>query len=326
MASFCGSCGIELPPTAAFCPQCARQRRRVSSPADRLEGRQIRKLAWNAGVAALLLTTLAGLISSPVQAQVFTEPTGPAAAPSAKPKPVTRPYPSPRTEQPQAWPAGTVGTIHIPLRPGDFETAQRADLHHQVTIGKVGGLTYDGRLVAPEELARLVARNRNDRYLGTWIRPATDVDFGQVVRIIGLFNRAQDFDFSLQGNEALSNVFGTRASGRSPNGMTEFTRDVSRQRDIPFSVSASPRTGRTCSIAMAGMPLNSDELRRNAYDALDAFMKRNWMELSLRRRENFSKAIIQAKSDTPWRCIGGALYNITISGFPVFDLVIDNTK
>ena len=104
--------------------------------------------------------------------------------------------------------------------------------------------------------------------------------------------------------------------------MIAFARNVGRRRDIPFWVSLGSRTGGICSIEMSGMPLNSADLRQSAFWAFDAFVTRNWMEPTLRRRDDLPRTILQARPDTPWKCIGGALYNLTISGLPTFELVV----
>ena len=75
-----------------------------TGPSAGLLNRPMQRRAWRAACAAFLLTTLAGPISTAVQAQVFTEPTKPTVKPSPKPRTKPRPTTPPRTERERANP------------------------------------------------------------------------------------------------------------------------------------------------------------------------------------------------------------------------------
>ena len=311
MNIFCHSCGAQLSPVALFCPECATpvrqgQTETVATPLvpERLDLRNVpmgKRKHWLLIAAVAAVGGSMGMVAA---AQVFTGPNGPVAAPQ------------------EARPHANAATIRLPFDDAGFQAATRAGPRHELTIDRPESLTYDGRRVTLDQLAVLITRNKHDRYLETKIRPAPDVRFDQVVKVIALFNRAGDFDFSIIGNEVFSENFGKRPSGRHEFEMIAFARNVGRRRDIPFWVSLGSRTGGICSIEMSGMPMNSDDLRQNAYRSLDAFVKRNWMEPTLRRREDLPRTMIQARPDTPWKCIGGALYNLQISGLPTMELVV----
>lgn len=308
---FCHSCGAQLSPVALFCTACATpvrqgQTEAIPSPLvpktrDLRNGPMRKRKRWLLIAAVAAVGGTMGMVAA---AQVFTGPNGSVAVPQ------------------EARPHANAATVHLPFDDAGFQAAMRSGPRHELTIDRLESLTYDGRRVTLDQLALLIARNKHDRYLETKIRPAPDVRFGQVVKVIALFNRAGDFDFSIIGNEVFSEHFGKKQSGKHEFEMIAFARNVGRRRDIPFWVSLGSRTGGICSIEMSGMPLNSADLRQHTYGAIDAFVKRNWMELALRRRDDLPRAMLQARPDTPWKCIGGALYNLQISGLQTMELMV----
>lgn len=311
VSRFCHACGAQLGPAALFCSECATPVRQgqtetavtplVREQSDLRTGPMGKRKHWLPIAAVAAVCGAMGMVAA---AQVFTVPAGPLATSK------------------EARPHKNAATIHLPFDDAGFQAAMRAGLRHELTIDRLESLTYDGRRVTLEQLAVLIARNKHDRYLETKIRPAHDVRFDQVVKVIALFNRAGDLDFSIIGNEAFSENFGNRPSGRHEFEKIAFARNIGRGRDIPFWVSLGSRTGGICSIEMSGMPMNADDLRRNTNRSLDALLKRNWVEPTLRRREDIPRAVIQARPDTPWKCIGGALYNLQISGLPTMELIV----
>lgn len=308
---FCHSCGTQCSSVALFCTECAtpvrqRQIETVATPLvpERLDlrnGPMGKRRHW---LLVAAVAAVGGSMAIVAAAQVFTGSNGPVAA------------------RQEARPLANAATIHLPFDDAGIQAAMRAGPRHELTIDRPESLTYDGRRVTMDQLAGLISRNKHDRYLETKIRPAPDIRFDQVVKVIALFNRAGDFDFSITGNEVFAGIFGGRPSGRHEIEIVAFVRNVGRRRDFPFWVSLGSRTGGICSIEMFGVRMNSHELRENAFKSLDAFVKMNWMEPTLRRREDLPRTMIQSRPDTPWKCIGGAFYNLQISGLPTMEFEV----
>ena len=190
-------------PAALFCPECATPVQleqaetavttlapEISAPRNGPVGKRKHWLL----IAAM--AAVGGSMGMVAAAQVFTGPTGSVAPPQ------------------EARPHANAATIHLPFDHAGIQATMRPGPRHELTIDRLESLTYDGRRVTLDQLAALIARNKHDRYLETKIRPGPDVRFDQVVKVIALFNRAGDFDFSIIGNEVFSENFGKRPSGR----------------------------------------------------------------------------------------------------------------
>ena len=64
-------------------------------------------------------------------------------------------------------------------------------------------------------------------------------------------------------------------------------------------------------------PVNSSELRDQAFKRLDAVVKREGGPEALKNNpEKVPQVHIRADVNAPWRCIAGAIYNVQISGYP----------
>ncbi len=64
-------------------------------------------------------------------------------------------------------------------------------------------------------------------------------------------------------------------------------------------------------------PVNSDELRDQAFKRLDAIVKRAGGPEALKANpDKVPQVHIRADVNTPWRCVAGTIYNVQISGYP----------
>jgi biopolymer transport protein ExbD len=64
-------------------------------------------------------------------------------------------------------------------------------------------------------------------------------------------------------------------------------------------------------------PVNSEELRDQAFKRLDAIVKRaGGPEAMMREPEKVPQVHIRGDVNAPWRCVAGAIYNVQISGYP----------
>src|SRR5690606_9344512 len=69
-------------------------------------------------------------------------------------------------------------------------------------------------------------------------------------------------------------------------------------------------------------PVDSNELREQAFKRLDAIVKREGgPEVLMQNPEKVPQVHIRGDVNTPWRCIAGAIYNVQISGYPTVGFI-----
>ena len=69
-------------------------------------------------------------------------------------------------------------------------------------------------------------------------------------------------------------------------------------------------------------PVDSAELRDQAFKRLDAIVKREGGPEAMRRDpEKIPQVHIRGDVNVPWRCIAGAIYNVQISGYPTVGFI-----
>jgi biopolymer transport protein ExbD len=69
-------------------------------------------------------------------------------------------------------------------------------------------------------------------------------------------------------------------------------------------------------------PVDSVELRKQAFDRLDAIVKRAGGAEAMRANpEKVPQVHIRGDVDAPWRCIAGTIYNVQISGYPTVGFI-----
>ncbi|MES2493743.1 MAG: biopolymer transporter ExbD [Pseudomonadota bacterium] len=69
-------------------------------------------------------------------------------------------------------------------------------------------------------------------------------------------------------------------------------------------------------------PVDSEELRKQAYKRLDDIVKREGGPEALRASpEKVPQVHIRGDVNAPWRCIAGAIYNVQISGYPTVGFI-----
>ena len=69
-------------------------------------------------------------------------------------------------------------------------------------------------------------------------------------------------------------------------------------------------------------PVNSEELRDQAFKRLDAIVKREGgIEVIKNNPEKIPQVHIRGDVNAPWRCIAGAIYNVQISGYPTVGFI-----
>lgn len=69
-------------------------------------------------------------------------------------------------------------------------------------------------------------------------------------------------------------------------------------------------------------PVNSEELREQAFKRLDAIVKREGgLEAIRDNPEKIPQVHIRGDVNAPWRCIAGAVFNVQISGYPTVGFI-----
>ena len=69
-------------------------------------------------------------------------------------------------------------------------------------------------------------------------------------------------------------------------------------------------------------PVNSEELRDQAFKRLDSIVKREGgIEAIKANPEKVPQVHIRGDVNAPWRCIAGAIYNVQISGYPTVGFI-----
>ena len=69
-------------------------------------------------------------------------------------------------------------------------------------------------------------------------------------------------------------------------------------------------------------PVDSVELRDQAFKRLDAIVKREGGPEALRANpEKIPQVHIRGDINVPWRCIAGTIYNVQISGYPIVGFI-----
>jgi len=69
-------------------------------------------------------------------------------------------------------------------------------------------------------------------------------------------------------------------------------------------------------------PVDSNELRDQAYKRLDAIVKREGGVEALKANpEKVPQVHIRGDVNTPWRCIAGTIYDVQVSGYPTVGFI-----
>ena len=69
-------------------------------------------------------------------------------------------------------------------------------------------------------------------------------------------------------------------------------------------------------------PVNSDELRDQAFKRLDAIVKREGGPEALKANpEKVPQVHIRGDVNAPWRCVAGTIFNVQISGYPTVGFI-----
>jgi len=69
-------------------------------------------------------------------------------------------------------------------------------------------------------------------------------------------------------------------------------------------------------------PVDSQELYNQAFERLDAIVKRaGGPEALMNDPERIPQVVIRGDVDAPWRCVAGAIYNVQAAGYPTVGFI-----
>ncbi len=69
-------------------------------------------------------------------------------------------------------------------------------------------------------------------------------------------------------------------------------------------------------------PVDSQELYNQAFDRLDAIVKRaGGPEALMNDPERIPQVVIRGDVNAPWRCVAGAIYNVQAAGYPTVGFI-----
>ncbi|MEP0392915.1 MAG: biopolymer transporter ExbD [Erythrobacter sp.] len=69
-------------------------------------------------------------------------------------------------------------------------------------------------------------------------------------------------------------------------------------------------------------PVDSEELRQQAFDRLDAIVQRaGGVDVIMEDPDLIPQVHIRADVEAPWRCVAGAIYNIQAAGYPTVGFI-----
>lgn len=94
--------------------------------------------------------------------------------------------------------------------------------------------------------------------------------------------------------------------------------------EVPIVVGYTP-TDDQCLAALDGDVVTGDELYDKSFEWLDLLVVRGGGAEAVLARPDLLDGIVakvQAKPDTPWRCIGGAVRRVSLSGWPFVSLEV----
>lgn len=73
-------------------------------------------------------------------------------------------------------------------------------------------------------------------------------------------------------------------------------------------------------------PVTSEELEKQAFERLDAIVKREGGAEAIRNNpEAIPQVQVRGDVNAPWRCIAGAIYNVQIAGYPTVGFISNPT-
>lgn len=96
---------------------------------------------------------------------------------------------------------------------------------------------------------------------------------------------------------------------------TVSTPTLTKPENVNLSVRSNPATGE-CEVYWGLAPVDDAELLDRAVTALKEDIERKGGDLTTIDEEDLPEAHIRADVRTPWRCVGGTIFQMQSAGFP----------
>ncbi len=190
-----------------------------------------------------------------------------------------------------------------------------------------GSYTLDGAEISAAELGQLLAENPDGTSYFTSLEIDDDVPMSQALPLFQMLDVDGFEGVPIEGIYEFHNFDSGVETGESLPG-DAFFRGTPGEYEFPAFVSYQPDT-ETCRTTFNGSAMSSDQLHERAFEKLDMIVMREGGPDAVLSNPEIMEALvatIQTPPDTPWRCVAGATFNLTRSGWPAirYELVTED--
>jgi biopolymer transport protein ExbD len=208
---------------------------------------------------------------------------------------------------------------------------------HQIFFDQNGSIFWNDGKVANDNLDELLTQNLvADGFTELQFYPSENAPAGVAINALKRINSTEFPCFGFVGNEQYRKIWKSktpntqpwsdnsvsvkRIQGRAQGGVSVqviATDNQGREINDP-GFSGVARNGR-CRVYFNNQPVSSDELAKVASNVLEVAIDQaggieKWKSRELLLKD-LPDAVIITTPDTPWRCVGGAIFNFQIAGF-----------
>lgn len=197
-----------------------------------------------------------------------------------------------------------------PVDRADFE------IYRYIALAEDGSYALDEAEISPEELAAGFAEEGALFPPSTFITIAEAAPFSEVLPLFGMMDEAGFEGAWLEEIEAYSQFDGAGPGEMLP--ADAFFRGSVAEDEFPVFVSYNTETD-SCRATFNGQALTGDQLYQSAFQHLDTSVQRaGGVEAVMADPAILASMFttVQAAPETPWRCVGGATFNLWRAGYP----------
>ena len=188
-----------------------------------------------------------------------------------------------------------------------------------LAIGSEVGLTFKSDPIDPNEMGPVQEKLRSEGRTTIGIKAASDADYGMVVAQLRPI--ARDNSFELLALEAFRKVENV-SDGEAAEVVARGFKGETGETELPVLVGYASESDR-CVVVLSDQAVSSEELYDLSFTWLDSIVERaGGVEAIISKPGAVDSLVarVQSTPDTPWRCIGGAIYNISVAGWPYIRL------
>jgi biopolymer transport protein ExbD len=200
--------------------------------------------------------------------------------------------------------------------PSPVREENKPQATQQLHLGVDGAITLAGtRLALADAVAALQPQASAEPTL-TQVTAAGELPIEEIVELLTALTQAQDADLTVTELEDFRTFGGNDRDGQPVDAGNAF-RGIVRRYELPVFVAFSPEDG--CTASLHGRMRSSSGLFDSGFSALDQWVQNaGGVEAVLSDPDIIGAivATIQARPDTPWRCIAGATFSVQAAGYP----------